>query len=41
MYGIATPANLFLQQLATRMLHDKTKPGTRSTADLDAEYFGS
>jgi 2-dehydropantoate 2-reductase len=41
MHGIATPANLFLQQLATTMLREKTQPGTRSTADLDAEYFGS
>jgi 2-dehydropantoate 2-reductase len=40
-HGIATPANLFLQRLATTMLHEKTQPGTRSTADLDAEYFGS
>jgi 2-dehydropantoate 2-reductase len=41
MHGIATPANLFLQQLATKMLHEKAQPGTRSTADLDAEYFGT
>ncbi len=40
MHGIATPANLFLQQLATTMLHEKTPPGSLSTADLDAEYFG-
>jgi 2-dehydropantoate 2-reductase len=41
MHGIATPANLFLQQLATRMLHEKTQPGTLRMADLDAEYFGA
>jgi 2-dehydropantoate 2-reductase len=40
LYGVATPANRFLQQLATRMLHEKARPGTRSTADLDADYFG-
>jgi 2-dehydropantoate 2-reductase len=41
MHGMATPANLFLQQLATRMLHERSQPGTRSTADLDGEYFGT
>lgn len=41
MYGIATPANLFLQQLAATMLREKTQPGMRTTAELDAEYFGS
>jgi 2-dehydropantoate 2-reductase len=41
MHGITTPANLFLQQLSTTMLREKTQPGKRSTADLDAEYFGS
>ena len=40
-HGIATPANVFLQQLAATMLRHKTQPGMRSTADLDAEYFGS
>jgi 2-dehydropantoate 2-reductase len=41
MHGMATPANLFLQQLATRMLHERSQPGMRSTADLDGEYFGT
>jgi 2-dehydropantoate 2-reductase len=41
MHGIAAPANLFLQHLAATMLRERSQPGTRSTAQLDAEYFGS